>query len=296
VDFSRTFKELSIQYIKRVISLRLYCILFLYFFGILQECLESSWKLIVGEKMADYQCVAIIPAAGSGQRMSAGVNKIWLPLAGRSIIEHVLEVFQETKTIDHVVLAVNAADEQAITHFIQQDRRLNPEKFTIIHGGKERQDTVAAGLRYYQKWSGWCTSRRMVLIHDAARALVTSEILEDAVQGCRTYQALGMATPVKDTIKQSDTAGYVVATPERSTLWAVQTPQVFDFNLISDCYEKVTALDYRFTDDCSVAEYCGHRVKLLMGSYENFKITTPEDLIIAETILRRRQDANRAGV
>ncbi|HBE79802.1 MAG TPA: 2-C-methyl-D-erythritol 4-phosphate cytidylyltransferase [Firmicutes bacterium] len=250
----------------------------------------------MGEKMVDYQIVAIIPAAGTGQRMNAGVNKIWLSLAGRSILELVLEVFQETNTIDHVVLVVNAAEEREITHLIEQNSKLNPEKFTIIHGGKERQDSVAAGIGYYQNWSGWATPHRMVLIHDAARALVTSNILEDAILACRTYQAVGVATPVKDTIKQIDTAGYVVATPERSTLWAVQTPQVFDFNLISDCYKKVVALNRNFTDDCAVAEYCGHRVKLVMGSYENFKITTPEDLIVAEAIVRRRQDANRAGV
>jgi 2-C-methyl-D-erythritol 4-phosphate cytidylyltransferase len=110
------------------------------------------------------------------------------------------------------------------------------------------------------------------------------------------YRAVGIGVPVKDTIKISNTKGFIISTPVRSTLWAIQTPQVFDFDLLVSCYEKVSGLDLDFSDDCGVVEYCGLPVKLVPGSYENIKITTPEDLIFSEAILRRRTDANRAGI
>jgi 2-C-methyl-D-erythritol 4-phosphate cytidylyltransferase len=106
-----------------------------------------------------------------------------------------------------------------------------------------------------------------------------------------------VAVPVKDTIKQIDRSGFVQLTPDRSTLWAVQTPQVFDFELLLSCYQRVSSLNRKFTDDCSVVEYCRYPVKLVEGSYENIKITTPEDLILAEAIIRRRAaGASRTGV
>lgn len=248
-------------------------------------------------KMNNYQTVAIIPAAGSARRMNAGINKIWLPLVGKSILEHVLRAFQDCQAIAHTVLAVNFSEKQKITDFIHQSKEIDVDKFSIITGGDERQDSVACGLDFLINWAGWHAERKIVLIHDAARALITAELINIAIEQCLTYNAVGVAVPVKDTIKQIDGAGFVRLTPDRSTLWAVQTPQVFDFELLSGCYRQVTALNRKFTDDCSVVEYCGHRVKLVEGSYENIKITTPEDLVLAEAIIRRKTiGANRAGV
>jgi 2-C-methyl-D-erythritol 4-phosphate cytidylyltransferase len=246
--------------------------------------------------MRNYQTVVIIPAAGTGQRMNAGINKIWLPLHGRNILEHVLKVFQGLDWIDHILLVVNEAEIHEIKNFIHQNSEVYPERVSVVTGGTERQDSISNGLKFFRNWPGWDTEKRIVMIHDAARALVTTEIIQNAFEACLIYQAVGVAVPVKDTIKLTDDKGFVVTTPKRSTLWAVQTPQVFDFDLIDLCYQKVATLNHKFTDDCSVAEYCGYRVKLLMGSYENFKITTPEDLIVAEEVVRRRSDANRARV
>ncbi len=245
--------------------------------------------------MENYQVVAIIPAAGTGQRMHAGKNKIWLDLDGQSILEHIARLFQELKAISHVIFAINPDEVEKISHFIQ---KIEPDstKFSFVTGGTERQDSVGNCLAFLEHWSWRPNSKPLVLVHDAARALITSEVIRIAIEQCLIYNSVGIAVPVKDTIKQINPEGFVVQTLDRSTLFAVQTPQVFDFNLLSACYKQVSKLNRKFTDDCSIVEYCGHPVKLVEGSYENFKITTPEDLIMAETILRRRKRANRSGI
>jgi 2-C-methyl-D-erythritol 4-phosphate cytidylyltransferase len=245
--------------------------------------------------MDNYQTVAIIPAAGNGHRMNAGVNKIWLPLVGRSILERVLRAFQDCQAIAHTAVVVNSSEKQKIVDFTNQNEEIDADKFTIITGGSERQDSVASGLDFFKNWAGWYAEREIVLIHDAARALVTSKIITTSIEQCLIYNAVGVAVPVKDTIKQIDSDGFVRLTPDRSTLKAVQTPQVFDFKLLSDCYQQVSKLNREFTDECSVVEHCGYPVKLIEGSYENLKITTPEDLAVAETIIRRRGSANWTG-
>jgi 2-C-methyl-D-erythritol 4-phosphate cytidylyltransferase len=242
----------------------------------------------LGEKMDNYQTVAIIPAAGTGCRMNAGTNKIWLKLGGRTILEHILLLFQDCQKISHIILAVNPNEVQQVGSFIRQSHQLNSSRFTLVTGGMNRQDSIGNCLDFLQNWSGWKYQKRIVLIHDAARALVTADLIQLAITQCLLYNAVGVAVPVKDTIKQVDQEGFVLLTPERSVLWAVQTPQVFDFELLSGCYRQVTGLTRKFTDDCSIAEYCGYRVKLIEGSYENIKITTPEDLIQAEAIMKQR--------
>jgi 2-C-methyl-D-erythritol 4-phosphate cytidylyltransferase len=248
--------------------------------------------------MDNYQTVAIIPAAGTGQRMNAGVNKIWLPLVGRSILEHILRVFQDCHAIAHTVVVVNSSEKQKIGDFIYQSEVIDAAKFTIIIGGSERQHSIARGLDFFESWAGWHTERKIVLVHDAARALVTPEIINNSIEQCLIFNAVGVAVPVKDTIKQIDADGFVRLTHDRSILRAVQTPQVFDFKILNNCYQQVSKLNRTFTDDCSIVEYCEYPVKLIEGSYENLKITTPEDLVVAETILRRRaqESANRTGL
>ena len=110
------------------------------------------------------------------------------------------------------------------------------------------------------------------------------------------HQAVGVAVPVKDTIKEADEAGVVVTTLERARLWQIQTPQVFDYSLIRDCYQVIAGLNRNFSDDCSVVEYCGQPVKLMLGAYDNIKITTPEDVCLGEALLRRRAVADRTRI
>ncbi len=242
---------------------------------------------------------AVIPAAGLGRRMGSEQNKIRLNLNGEPVIGHTLRTFVATAAVGMIVLAVNAAEKQYFEEYLQSEWPAEArQRIALTIGGKERQDSVYQGLLYLRGWDGWSggVGRRLVVIHDAARALLTRAILEASIAAGWEYGAVGVAVPVKDTIKQIDAAGFVVGTPERATLRAIQTPQVFDFETILACHERVRMSGGCFSDDCGVAEACGKRVKLIAGSYENLKITTPEDLWLAETILRRRADADRARV
>lgn len=239
---------------------------------------------------------AIIPAAGSGKRMMSAKNKLWLPINGESILAHTLKIFQASVWIDRIVLVINQTEVAQFETFLRQWQATFPCRVDLVIGGAERQDSVANGLKFLKRQAGWGENRDLVVIHDAARALVTEAILVLAIEMAIQYRAIGVGVPAKDTIKQIDREGFVVNTPERAFLWTVQTPQVFELEMLYECYQKAVALNINCTDDCGVVESCGYPVKMVMGSYENFKITTPEDLILAETVLRRRNDANRPRV
>lgn len=241
--------------------------------------------------------VAVIPAAGSGRRMNANMNKIWLSLCGQSVLEHTLNTFLSSALIDHIVLVVNPLEIEDFQKFLSgnfsgKTVATSPQqisKISLVTGGEYRQQSVANAIKFLRSWSGWLSvNHRLVVIHDAARALLTQTLLEKAIRSGLEWGAIGVGVPVKDTIKQVDADGLVISTPDRSRLWAIQTPQVFDFNLISACYERTTDILSNFSDDCGIVEHCGHPVMLIEGSYENFKITTPEDLIFAEAVLKAR--------
>ena len=234
--------------------------------------------------------MAVIAAAGSGRRMKANVNKIWLPLCGRSVIEHTVDLFLSSARIKHIILVVNPLEITDFQKFINRTFDSSGiSRISLVAGGDYRQQSVANALQYLESWPGWAgEANRLVVIHDAARALLTHELLENSIQAGFQYGAAGIGVPVKDTIKQVNPEGFIIATPDRSTLWAIQTPQVFDYHLITACYKRVAGILPRFSDDCGIVEYCGHPVRMLEGSYENLKITTPEDLMMAEAILEAR--------
>lgn len=239
---------------------------------------------------------AIIPAAGSGKRMAAGVNKIWLPLDGVPVLDHTLNVFQNSPLIDEIVLVVNQTELSKFKSFLAARREQYRIAVNLVVGGAERQDSVAEGLNFLWGQTAKGNSYGLVVVHDAARPLLTPELLAAVVEAGRESRAVALGVPVKDTIKYVEPDGLVVETPERSRVWAVQTPQVFDFKLLASAYQKAATGKLRFTDDCGVVEYFEHPVRLIMGSYENIKITTAEDLILAEAILGRRKNADRTGV
>jgi len=241
----------------------------------------------------DRKIAAIIPAAGVGRRMAAPGNKIWLTLNGRSILEQTCHTLLESGLFKVMVIVANPNE---LEMFADWPRNFGRTSIYVTAGGRERRDSVARGLQFLEGLAEWRGGARLVAIHDAVRALVTPELLEQAVAAGWRYRAAAVGVPVKDTIKRVDEAGFVMETPERSTLWAVQTPQVFEYDLIKECYQKIAETDPAFSDDCGVAEFNGISVKLIMGSHENIKITTPEDLIFAEAILRRRTNAGRAGI
>lgn len=242
-----------------------------------------------------FEVGAIIPAAGSGRRMNASLNKISLRLLGRSVLERTLETFLASEYIKIIVIVVKKEERADLQSQTAQLASKYDKALVLVPGGEERHDSVANGLNYLKQWPGWKGQKRLVAIHDAARPLLTPELLEQSLLAGLEYGAVGIGVPLKDTVKQIDADGMVIATPDRASLWGIQTPQVFDLHLLLECYQKAGASGKKFTDDCGVVEYCGQPVKLILGSYENLKITTPEDLILAEAILRRRADADRPG-
>jgi len=221
---------------------------------------------------------AIIAAAGSSRRME-GSDKLWSPLAGRITIARTIDVFEATPVIDDIILVLNAERvDDAIVLCKQEGWR----KITnIVAGGMRRQDSVRIGL---DKLASTRTQTQWVMIHDGARPLVTPDILEVGLKTAQASQAAIAAIPVKDTIKQVQ-RGWILNTLHRSQLWAVQTPQVFSFPLIHHAYHTLVG-QQEFTDDAALLEQLGQPVAIFPGSNSNIKITTREDLLIAEALIK----------
>lgn len=226
--------------------------------------------------------LAIIPAAGQGNRMGNQVNKQFLCLAGLPILVHTLKVLEDHPRINGIIL-VCREEEQEFCHTEIVERYLLKKVLKIVAGGKERQHSVFNGIKALPPTTG------LVFIHDGARPFLDHGIIDEALAEATIVGAAVAAVPVKDTIKQAGPDGMVIATPDRSQLWQIQTPQVFNFNLILTAHRQADTDGFLGTDDASLVEYIGHKVKLVPGTYENIKITTPEDLLIGEAILRGRR-------
>lgn len=227
---------------------------------------------------------AVIVAAGSSRRME-GHDKLWIPLAGRITLARAIDVFEASPLIDSIVLVLNA---ERITDAETLCRQEGWSKIaSIVTGGPRRQDSVCIGLDMLSQVVPQCA---WVMIHDAARPLVTPAILEAGLTAAREHSAAIAGVPVKDTIKQVR-QGMVHTTFDRSQLWAVQTPQVFSFPLIHAAHHTVEA-GQDVTDDAALLERLGHPVAIFPGAYTNIKITTQEDLLIAEALLRQRDAIN----
>ena len=230
---------------------------------------------------------AIVLAAGRGTRMGTKIQKQYLDLCGKPVLYYSLHAFQESPLIDEILLVTGEQE-------IEYCRKEIVEKFDfqkvkkIVAGGAERFLSVYNGLKA-------CTCD-FVYIHDGARPFVDEPMLERVYADVCKYEACVVGMPVKDTIKIADTDGFIKETPKRSLVWQIQTPQVFSASLICYAYEELgrrekELLDrgIQITDDAMVVEeICGRKVRLTEGSYENMKLTTPEDLEIAETFLRRK--------
>jgi 2-C-methyl-D-erythritol 4-phosphate cytidylyltransferase len=221
---------------------------------------------------------AIIAAAGSSRRME-GRDKLWTPLAGRIILARTIDVFEASPIIDNIVLVLNSERLDDVTKLCQQE---GWSKITsIVEGGMRRQDSVRSGLDSLAKLA---PATQWVMIHDGARPLVTPDILEAGLKMAQECYAAIAAVPVKDTIKQVQ-QGWISGTLDRSQLWAIQTPQVFSFPLIHHAYQTAPH-QQEFTDDAALLEHLGKRVAIFNGSYRNIKITTQEDLLIAEALIK----------
>lgn len=226
--------------------------------------------------------VAIIPAAGVGKRMGLQRGKPFLLLGGRPILVHTLEVFEKEKEISEIILVVSPEELEYSAEEIVEKYKLNKVK-RIVPGGKERQDSVYNGFKAIRN------PVKYVMIHDGVRPFVTGRLLRGSIEMAKTKGGVVVAVPVKDTIKKVSKEGIIEETLERRNLWAIQSPQVFKYEIINKAYLKAYQDEFYGTDDASLVERIGHKVEVLMGSYENIKITTQEDLVLAEMILRGRE-------
>ncbi|MGB9588141.1 MAG: 2-C-methyl-D-erythritol 4-phosphate cytidylyltransferase, partial [Armatimonadota bacterium] len=227
---------------------------------------------------------AIIPASGLGRRLTSDVHKAFVPLLGRPLIIHTLAVFQESSEVAEIVLVV-PSQHIARAQQLVSDYGLTKVR-SVVAGGETRRDSVRNGL------SQISSNCEIVLIHDGARPLVHHDVIAASIEAAKVDGAAIAAVPVIDTIKSSRDGQYVSKTLERDRLYAVQTPQTFQREIIQQAYEQAYADGYVGTDDASLVERLGLPVRIVTGSYDNIKVTTPTDLIIAECLLARHHVSN----
>ncbi|MBM6828357.1 2-C-methyl-D-erythritol 4-phosphate cytidylyltransferase [Anaerotignum lactatifermentans] len=226
-------------------------------------------------------CTAVIMAAGKGKRMGTDISKQFLPVCGKEILAWTVEKFEASPSVDEIILMAGKEGREEVQELC--DRYGWKKIRQVALGGKERQDSVANGLELLS------AQTEVVLIHDGVRPFVTEEMIRESIEGALSYGGCVIGVPAKDTIKVCDKNQMAVETPERSTLWQIQTPQTFQRELICRAYEKAKADGFLGTDDASVAEHMGRQVYVAKGDYRNIKITTKEDLVIAEAFIREEK-------
>lgn len=229
--------------------------------------------------METQKYAAIVLAAGSGKRMNSKVHKQYLIIQDRPVLYYSLKAFEDS-AVDEIVLVVGKGEEKFCRKEIVDKYGISKVK-AIVEGGKERYHSVFEGLKQ-------TSDADYVLIHDGARPFVNQDIIRRCMQEVQKYQACVVGMPVKDTIKIADEEGYAKQTPDRKNVWMIQTPQTFSYALIYEAYEEMLKTeDAAITDDAMVLERIkGKKSKLIEGSYRNIKITTPEDLLIANVYLQ----------
>lgn len=219
---------------------------------------------------------AIVLAAGRSRRMGGG-DKLWVALGGRPLIAYTLSVFQHCPSVQRVVLVLGSG-RQKLGHTLVKGGRYS-KVTAIVVGGEERQDSALAGLSAL----GSC---EWVVVHDGARPLVTRKLIEQGLVTARETGASTCAVPLHDMIKSVGEGGLVEKSLERRRLWLTQTPQVFRYELLVEAHQAALNQQPRASDDASLVERLGHQVKVYMGSYHNLKITTQEDLLLAQVLVR----------
>ena len=220
----------------------------------------------------------LIAAAGSGSRMGAHCNKLLLDVAGRSVLSWTLNSVKASTSIDWIGIVGQPLDKAAILSVVEECAL----QTHWIDGGSTRQESVQRGL------NGLPSDAKYVLIHDAARCLVEPKLLNQCADLVKEGIAVVAATPVTDTIKQVSKDGFITATPDRSELWAAQTPQGFNVAELKNAHEQALKHNWSVTDDAALFEKLGRAVKILESPSSNIKVTTPFDLIIAEALLFKR--------
>lgn len=222
----------------------------------------------------------LIPAAGMGKRMGSNRNKLLLTLRGKPLLAWTLLAAEDSKDIEWIGIMGQPSDFPDFQEIIKELALTKPVE--LIQGGETRQESVYNGLQALPPQA------TRVLIHDGARCLATPELFNRCSDSLQTCQGLIAAIPVKDTIKIVDGQGLVASTPDRNQLWAAQTPQGFEVQLLKECHQRGREFGWEVTDDAALFEKCGLPVKIVEGEETNLKVTTPVDLAIAEFILQQR--------
>lgn len=223
---------------------------------------------------------AIIVAAGSSTRMGKLISKQLIKLNGTEVIVHTLKAFQQSNAIDEIVVVCREQDIDTIKSLAEQNSITKTTGFTA--GGATRQESVKNGVALVNP------SAEYIAIHDGARPLISSQDIDNVVKNATVYKSSALGVFVKDTIKVVDENNFITATPDRSSLIAIYTPQVFKLDLYKQAMQKAEKENKDYTDDCQLVEALGEKVYVTSGSATNIKLTTPEDIIIAESFLKSR--------
>jgi len=232
------------------------------------------------KKIADapqVKCSAVIAAAGQGERMGTGANKMFMTMLDKPLVFYTLRAFEQCDSVDEIVIVTREEDIMPMRDIVEDFRLDKVSK--IVAGGDTRQRSVRRGIDEINE------SAEIVLIHDGARPFVTNEELENLIAETCVIGACALGTKVKDTIKRVDGENIIVETPTRDNLRAVATPQAFNAAMIKEAHRRAEAEGFCGTDDCALAERLGVKVKIIECSYNNIKITTPEDIYVGEKIL-----------
>jgi 2-C-methyl-D-erythritol 4-phosphate cytidylyltransferase len=222
----------------------------------------------------------VIPAAGQGKRMNAGISKQWIELLGKPVLAHTLDVFEKDPACAGIILVGSEQELQQMQNFVQTFQYTKVRQ--IVPGGKERQQSVYEGLKKVPE------DAALVLVHDAARPFITIDSIGQLVNKAADTGSAVLAVPVKDTVKRV-VQHQVEETIDRSSLWAVQTPQAFRLSIVKRAHEEADSDGYLGTDDASLVERIGETVAIVMGDYHNIKLTTSDDLLYGQAILLERQ-------
>lgn len=236
--------------------------------------------------MSALEAIAIIPSAGQGRRMGPGAAKNYLPLLNKPVIAYTLKAFEASPLIISIVAVVSPGDEESFRQGIVLQHGIIRKAVRIIAGGAERQSSVANALKTIEGYSG------VIAVHDGARPLVTPALIERTIKEAAKSGAAICAVRPKDTVK-TGRDNIVTGTIDRAGLWSVQTPQAFRAPLLFEAFRKAGEDGFSSTDESALVERLGIEVRVVEGSYENIKITTKEDLIIAECILMARGNTSK---
>jgi 2-C-methyl-D-erythritol 4-phosphate cytidylyltransferase len=223
----------------------------------------------------------LIPAAGMGKRMAKDRQKQFLVFGDMPVLAHTLKVFEGIDEVNEIIIIVPRGEEEfCLTNIVE---RYKIHKVTkVIAGGKERQDSVYNGLKLLSDDTAF------VIVHDGVRPFISKDIIRKSIELAKEADGVVAGVPAKDTIKRVSNDMFVEATMNRQHLWLIQTPQTFKYKIINEAYNKAYINDYYGTDDASLVERLGYKIKVIMDNYENIKITTPEDMLFAEIIYKSR--------